>query len=210
MTPTNVPDTSRIDRFALSKLGYDVRCDRACKSPDGQWYWTMTRDGLADVVASKSYFKSEEAAWSNADAEAREWYPEGWFEPYYLTQIVVEVVSETDDVPGMDLATLAREMIVGDLSGKTCVTGHWRLSAAEAATELEAQGSNASFFSMLEDVAERSSFMRPSPEKAFAQSVRTFLRKHAEAAVAGRPAQLDAMVIQQLMDQADAIINPPA
>jgi hypothetical protein len=209
MTSTNTPEASQIDRFPLVKLGYAIHLDQGVESPSDRWYWTMTRDGLADIVASDRYFTSEAAAWTNADEDARAAYPEAWFEAYYLTRVQVDVISETGEVPEMDLATIAREMIAGDFSGTTTVTGHWRLCAAEAAAELEAQGSDAAFFSALAEIDERSRFMRPSPAKAFAQGVLALLEKHAEAAKAGRPVRLDAKLLLQLMVEAAAVLNSP-
>lgn len=210
MTMNNTLEALEGQRFPLVKLGYDVRRDSERQASDGQWYWTMTRDGVADVIVSGCYFLSELAAWENADADARSTYPEGWFEPFYLTRIQLEVMSETGNVPEMDLATIAQEMIAGDLSGMTTVTGHWRLSAPEAAAELEAQGSSAYFFSALSEIDERSRFMRPSPAKAFAQGVRAFLYQHTEAANTGAPVRLDAKLLRQLVDEADAILSTPA
>lgn len=207
MTSTNAPEASNVQRFPLVKLGYDVRCDLTRQVHDGQWYWTMARDGVADVIAPEAYFMSEGAAWESADADARNTYPEGWFEPFYLTRIQVEVMSEGDNVPEMDLATIALEMSAGDLSGTTSVTGHWRLSASEAAAELEAQGSDPSFFHALAEIDERSRFMRPSPAKAFAQGVRSFMKEQIDAATAGTPVKLDAELIQRLMDEAEEILK---
>lgn len=210
MTMNNTLEALEGQRFPLVKLGYDVRRDSERQASDGQWYWTMTRDGVADVIVSGNYFMTEGAAWENAEADARNTYPEGWFEQFYLTTIQLEVMSETGNVPEMDLATIAQEMIAGDLSGMTTVTGHWRLSAPEAAAELEAQGSSAYFFSALSEIDERSRFMRPSPAKAFAQGVRAFLYQHMEAANTGAPVRLDAKLLRQLVDEADAILSTPA
>lgn len=210
MTMNKTLEVLEVQRFPLVKLGYDVRRDLTRQAPDGQWFWTMTRDGVADVIVSGCYFLSELAAWENADADARSTYPEGWFEPFYLTRIQLEVMSEADNVPEMDLATIALEMSAGDLSGTTAVTGHWRLSAPEAAAELEAQGSDADFFSALSEIDERSRFMRPAPEKAFAQGVRGFLNRHMEAARTGTPVTLDVKLLRQLVDEANAILNTPA
>lgn len=210
MTTNKTLEALEVERFPLVKLGYDVRRDSTRQTPDGLWYWTMTRDGVADVVASGNYFMTEGSAWENAEADARNTYPEGWFEQFYLTTIQLEVVSETGNVPEMDLATIAQEMIVGDLSGMATVTGHWRLSAPEAAAELEAQGSSADFFSALAEIDELSRFMRPSPAKAFAQGVRALLYQHMEAANTGAPVRLDAKLLRQLVDEADAILHTPA
>ncbi len=210
MTTNKTLEALEVERFPLVKLGYDVRRDSTRQTPDGLWYWTMTRDGVADVVASSSYFMTEEAAWENAEGDARNSYPAGWFEPFYLTRIQIEVMSETGNVPEMDLATIAREMSAGDFSGTTTVTGHWRLSAPEAAAELEAQGSAADFFRALAEIDERSRFMRPAPEKAFAQGVRAFLNQHMEAVSTGTPVTLDTKLLRQLVHEADAILNAPA
>ena len=210
MTMNKTLEVLEVERFPLVKLGYDVRRDSTRQTPDGQWYWSMTRDGVADVIVSGRCFMTERAAWENAEADARNTYPEGWFEPFYLTRIQLEVVSESRNVPEMDLATIAQEMIAGDLSGLTTVTGHWRLSAPEAAAELEAQGSDADFFSALSEIDERSRFMRPAPEKAFAQGVRAFLNHYMEAASTGMPVTLDVKLLRQLVDEANAILNTPA
>lgn len=210
MTMNKTLEVLEVERFPLVKLGYDVRRDSTRPTPDGQWYWSMTRDGVADVIVSGRCFMTERAAWEAAEADARNTYPEGWFEPFYLTRIQLEVVSESRNVPEMDLATIAQEMIAGDLSGLTTVTGHWRLSAPEAAAELEAQGSDADFFSALSEIDERSRFMRPAPEKAFAQGVRAFLNHYMEAASTGMPVTLDVKLLRQLLDEADAILKTPA
>ena len=198
-------NASAPDLFALNNLGYVVHIDPA-QDPEG-WYWTQTRGGQADVVSSQSYFERKDLAWADAEVDARAHYPDAWFQPYYLTRFQVDVMSETDAVPTLDLATTLLEISAGDYSGRVTVKGHWRLSAPEAAAELESQGTSADFFMGLGDIEQRSSFMPPSPEKAFAQGARALLRRLLPPANAGRPALLNAKEIEELLKEADAILT---
>lgn len=204
---TSLTDNASIpDRFALDNLGYVVHIDPA-RDPEG-WYWTQTRDGQAAVVSSSTYFETKELAWANAEADALANYSDAWFKPYYLTRFQVDVVSETKEVTTWDLETIALEIATGECSGTFKTTGHWRLSASEAASKLESQGSSSDFFIGLDEVEERSSFIPPSPERAFAQGVRALLRKIVKPANAGESLLLNPAEVEQLLKEADTILAP--
>lgn len=67
---------------------------------------------------------------------------------FFRTVVRVEVISEDADVADWDLATVAEQIVSGDLSGRLLPANVTPLTAKECADALVEQGSDPEFFGL--------------------------------------------------------------
>jgi len=131
----------------VQALGYRVHSENTANGTT-HWWWTQTQDGQAGIVTADDYFSSENDAWSGAENDARAEYGPEIFDPYYVTCLVVEVLSDQPGIDDLSLSEIADEVELGESSGRIVSTVPFVLNASEAAFVLQQQGSSPSFMGL--------------------------------------------------------------